>query len=254
MKQKILDAIKRLYPGVNLSKKRLEKLAAVIEKRAGDDETKIDAAIQAYHEDNDLAEIARQDDQLRNLQAENKQLKDGKGGDNTGDNDGGTGSTKKETENDAGEDMPKWAKAMLGELTQLRAEKTTQTTMEKLTTTDLKDVPAVFWSKRTLPTKPEEYETFVTDVKTDYEVFAKENGIGQQQSNGVRRPVTGGTSTGSTQQTTGKGVVNPEIKTFMDSKQAKAAAGANSAGGGGFIGANHAGSGAAHVIAPSNTL
>lgn len=167
MKEKIIAAIKRMFPNVNLSKKRLEAIAAKIEAKVIDDETKIDAAITTYDEYNPLVEIAKQDDTIRNLE----------------------GKLKPPTKKDEPvipavpvitDDTPEWAKAMIEQnkllaagLSALQGEKI-MTTMRQKVTEKLKDVPASYWGKRVIPEKEEDMDAFIADVQADYTAFKKE--------------------------------------------------------------------------------
>ena len=71
MKEKILAAIKAKFPNVNLSKKRLDAIAAKIEAKITD-ENEIDAKLDEYNDYNPLADLAKEDDRVRNLEAKAK--------------------------------------------------------------------------------------------------------------------------------------------------------------------------------------
>jgi hypothetical protein len=138
MKEKIIAAIKAKFPNVNLSKKRLEAIAAKIEAKVIDDETKIDAAITTYDEYNPLVDIAKHDDTPEWAKAmieQNKLLAQG--------------------------------------LSALQGEKIA-TTMRQKAIDKLKDVPASYWGKRVIPEKEEEMDAFAAEVQTDYAAFKKE--------------------------------------------------------------------------------
>jgi hypothetical protein len=168
MKEKIIAAIKAKFPAINLSKKRLEAIAAKIETKVIDDETKIDAAIIAYDDFNPLADIAKQDDTIRNLEAKAK----------------ATPPKKDEPPEPPApvitDDTPEWAKAMIEQnkilaqgLSALQGEKIAGTIRQKATD-KLTGVPASYWGKRVLPDKEEELDAFVTDVQADYDAFKKD--------------------------------------------------------------------------------
>ena len=169
MKEKIIAAIKAKFPTVNLSKKRLEAIAAKIESKVIDDETKIDAAIVAYDDYNPLVDIAKQDDTIRTLEAKAKATPPKK--------DDAPTPTPAPVITD---DTPEWAKAMIEQnktlaagLAALQGEKLA-TTMRQKATEKLKDIPASYWGKRVIPEKEEEMEAFVADVQADYAAFKKE--------------------------------------------------------------------------------
>ena len=67
MKEKIIASIKAKFPAVNLSKARLDAIAAILEKKVTD-ESEIDAKLDEFNEYNPLADIAKQDDAMRNMQ------------------------------------------------------------------------------------------------------------------------------------------------------------------------------------------
>lgn len=168
IKEKILAAIKAKYPGINLSKKRLEQISAKIEAKVGDDETKIDAELEAYNDYNPLADIAKHDDQVRTLQAQVKPAKKDDKPDTETDKD------------DVPDDVPAWAKTIIqqnktltADLAAIKGEKVANTIREKATA-QLKDVPVSYWGKRALPENEEGLEAFVTDVTNDYTTFTKE--------------------------------------------------------------------------------
>jgi hypothetical protein len=168
MKEKILAAIRVKFPKVNLSKKRLDAIAAKIETKVIDDETKIDAAIDDYNDYNPLAETAKTDDALRNLQAKQSAV-----------------APQNETDKPANDplnddDVPNWAKALMKQnetlsasLTTLQKEKVAGSIKEKAAAI-LKDIPASYWNKRVLPEDEEGLEVFTTEVNTDYSAFTKD--------------------------------------------------------------------------------
>lgn len=210
MKEKILAAIKTKFPAVNLSKARLDAIAAKIEAKVVDDESKIDAELDAYNDYNPLAETAKADDKVRGLEAKLKAPKTDPPAPKTDD-------PKPETIPD---DAPSWAKALIQqnetiakELATIKGEKVAGTIKEKATTM-LKDVPVSYWGKRALPEKEEDLEAFVTDVTTDYTAFKQE--MTNQGLSILSTPKTGG-GAGETK------AVSAEIKAFAEKQIATAA-------------------------------
>lgn len=216
MKEKILAAIKAKFPAINLSKKRLEAIAAIIEKKVIDDETKIDAALATYDEYNPIAEIAKQDDAMRTLEA-HKKANPGKKEDPIKPADPVVPVLDDTT--------PEWVKLLVEQNKKLAESvtailgKEAQTSMRTKAIEKLKDVPASYWGKRPLPEKDEDLDAFVTDVQTDYTAFTKEmtdNGFKM-----VPRPASGTPPAGG-----GGGddkTVSPEIKAFAEKQAALAA-------------------------------
>lgn len=205
MKEKILAAIKVKFPAINLSKKRLDQIAAKIESKVIDDETKIDTALDQYNDFNPLADIAKQDDAHRTLEAKLK---------TAAQNPPKEKDEPAETLIDA--DAPAWAKTLLEsnkKLTEsvqkLEGEKR-QTTMKENIAGKLKDIPASYWNKRALPDSEEKLEDFITEVKSDYKTFAQEltdKGLAQIPLPGGGAPPVK------------KEAVSPEIKAFAEKQQ-----------------------------------
>lgn len=199
MKEKIKTAIKAKFPALNLRAKRLEELTAKIEAKVKD-EGEIDATIDAFNEFFPFSDIAKMDDKIADQENKLKKLaanpptKEKTEDDDEGSSDDGSSSSKKK-DKEKSDDAPAWAKGLTEGFKAL-SEKVGKLETEKVTASiqtqakeKLKDVPEVFWAKRTLPTKVEDLEAFVTDVTTDYGVFEKaqtENGL-----SAVPKPKTG---------------------------------------------------------------
>lgn len=166
MKEKVIAAIKAKFPTINLSSQRLDAIAAKIAQKIGEDETLIDAKIDDFNDLNPFADIAKQDDQIRNLQTQLKK------------------SEKKDTDPPAppsppSDETPEWAKGfattlqtMADKITTLEGEKVQERVKTSLSA-KLKDVPQSYWGKRPLP-QESEVEKFIEDVKTDYNSFVQE--------------------------------------------------------------------------------
>lgn len=77
-----------------------------------------------------------------------------------------------------GEDAPEWFKKTMTPLMQKIVSLEQDRTKETITSTiksKLKDVPEVFWSKRVLPTKSEDVETFITEINTDWGALTQDS-------------------------------------------------------------------------------
>lgn len=170
MKQKIIAALKAKFPNANLSNARFDEISAKIIKRIADDETKIDAAIDDFNEFNDVVELAKTDDTIRDLK--NKK----------------PAPEKKETtdlkdppvEDVIDKDTPEWAKKLIAsnqelanKVTNLEKEKGATTIRQKVTES-LKAIPANYWGKRVMPEKEEDIEVFTKDVEADYSQFQQD--------------------------------------------------------------------------------
>lgn len=231
IKEAILAAIKAKFPAINLSKKRLEQIATVIEKKVIDDETKIDAALTVYDEYNPLSEMAKTDDLNRGLAAKVKGLETPtKKDEKTEPAASAAGSAAAADTLDDG--TPTWAKTLIQttqtmaqRLATLEGEKVQSTIMTKAKEA-LPGIPASYWAKRTLPVKEEDLEAFVTEVQTDYTALTQE-----LTSNGVKlmnQPAAGsGGAAVAAAAGTKTTAVSPEVKAFAEKERAARDAQAN---------------------------
>lgn len=211
MKEKILAAIKSKFPAVNLSKARLDAIAAKIEAKVVDDESKIDAELDAYNDYNPLAETAKADDKVRGLEAKLKAPKPADPANPKADDPKPEGVP---------DDAPAWVKQLIAQndklandLAAIKGEKAADSIKGKATTL-LKDVPVSYWGKRALPEKEEDLEAFVTDVTADYTAFKQE--MTDAGLSVLSAPKTGGGS-GEAK------AISPEIKAFAEKQNAAAA-------------------------------
>lgn len=184
MKEKILAAIKAMFPGINLTKKRLDAIVAKIEPKVGDDESKIDAEIKTYNEYNPVAELAKSDDKLRDLEVKLKTKKD----------ETKPGSDKDE-EPEVDPDTPKWAKSLIDQnkkladdLAALKGEKI-QADIKSKAAEQFKTagVPTSFWEGRALPEKEDALEEFVTKTTGAYDAHLQE--LKNQGLSVARKPI-----------------------------------------------------------------
>jgi hypothetical protein len=67
-------------------------------------------------------------------------------------------------------DAPGWARTLADELNQMDAS-VNESRMRDRLNESLKDVPKIFWHRRSMPTSEEEYEAFVNEAKADYAEF-----------------------------------------------------------------------------------
>lgn len=216
MKEKILAAIKAKFPNVNLSKKRLDAIAAKIESKTTD-ENEIDAKLDEYNDYNPLADLAKEDDRVRNLEAKAKAQPAPK--DKPKDDDEPAPDPLADPE------MPKWAKAMYKQNQEFATKiagfegKEKGATIKAKLDVLLKEIPASYgWEKRALPATDEEVEAFVTTVTEDYAAFSKE-----MTDKGIAMiPKPGGGGGGQQKQE----AVSPEIKAFAEKAKATEAAAA----------------------------
>ena len=209
-KEKIIAAFKLKYPGINLSKTRLAAIATKIETKVIDDESKIDAALAAMDDAYGFAELAKDDDKIRTLEAKTKSKDSSE-----------TPAEKAAREQQeaidaakASDDTPAWAKALAeqnktiaAELALIKGEKVA-TTLKGKATELLKAVPVSYWGKRAIPESEEGLDAFVTEVTADYTSFKQE--MTDQGLSILSAPKAAGGDPGAAK------VVSNDIKTFVE--------------------------------------
>src|SRR5690606_8314581 len=124
---RIKGKLRELFPKVNLSTKRLDEISARLAKKATD-EADDDAIAQLVNDANDyysFAEIAKEDDKIRTLEANQKTTESQK--DQSNDNsqkDSNQNQSQSQKEDEA---VPAWAKALLTEVQELKNGKIIET-------------------------------------------------------------------------------------------------------------------------------
>ncbi|HEY1024049.1 MAG TPA: hypothetical protein VGE26_02705 [Sphingobacteriaceae bacterium] len=181
---------KAKFPKANLSAAKLDAIIARVDaKTETDDETAIDAALDAINEYTPFEEMAREEDRLRDLESKVKKPKT---------------ADPKAPEPDpapAPADMPEWAKGLVSgiqtltsELTAIKSEKATTTRREQLAE-KLKDAPESYRNKilkdfgRMKFDTDESFNEYLTESEEDFKAFE------QEQSNlglGKDKPFGGG--------------------------------------------------------------
>ena len=200
MKEKIIAAIKAKFPAINLSKKRLDAIAAKIEAKVIDDETKIDASLDAFNDFNPIADIAKQDDVIRNYEAKLKGQHEKKE------------DPEKKDNPEIPDDTPAWAKSLM-ESNKTLAEKLAaiegkerHTSIKSAIALKLKDVPANYWEDWQIPEKDEDIEPFIEKVTTKFTAFTKD-----LTDKGLNVPIPGG----GQQKQEKPGEVSAAVKDFV---------------------------------------
>lgn len=175
--EKIIAAFKIKFPGINLSKTRLAAIAAKIEAKVIDDETKIDAELDAMNGYVSFADMAKEDDRVRTLESKLKPVPK-----NETPEEKLAREQKEALETKVDDpDMPAWAKQIIAsnqtltnELRTIKAKEALGTIKGKLQAELLKDIPVSYWGKRAIPEKEEDVQAFVDDVTNDYTTFKQE--------------------------------------------------------------------------------
>jgi hypothetical protein len=168
MKDKVLARLRALFPGVNLSKTRKEKIADyVVSKITTEDE--IDEKLNDYNDFMSFADIAKNDDRQR--EADNKKAKDEADAKAKADAEqGGNGGEDSKDEN-----VPAWAKGLMTKITSLETqfagEKGKSTINDFKAAAKAKGIPEKYLDKyATVYTSVENYdqETALAALVTDW--------------------------------------------------------------------------------------
>src|SRR5690606_3009870 len=116
-RQKIAGRLKALFPKANLSTKRVDVITAKLESKVSDDadDTAIDEVVNQANDFMDFEAIAKEDDRIRTLEANQK--KGDEGGDPPKDD---------KTPEQPKDDTPEWAKALLNKVEALEKGKVTE--------------------------------------------------------------------------------------------------------------------------------
>lgn len=161
---KIKERLKALFPKANLSKQRLDAIAAKLAPKPEDDATddQVDEIINDYNDVIDFEQIARDDDRIRTLEAARKQKP----------------ATKSEVEEDPkDDDTPAWVKALQQEIASLKAERTQETIAQRFNSDPrVKDIPE-FIRKGYIPQNEDDFEAKVIELSNEYKGFAEKNKI-----------------------------------------------------------------------------
>ncbi len=166
-KTRIKERLKALYPGVNLSKERIEQISSRLAPKPADDaeDGAIDELINEANFYNPFADLAKEDDQKRTLLANQKPIPAPEPAPNP------APAPK------ADDDTPTWAKALMERVEKMETEKQQSSIQQKLATL-LPKVPAVFYKGR-IPKTEEELETAASEIEADYSALSQELKISQ---------------------------------------------------------------------------
>lgn len=215
MKPETKAAIKLKFSTFNLSAERIEKIGAFLEPKITDDKT-LDALLTTFADNNDIAQIAKDDDAMRGAKAKIVELSKAKPVDPA------KPGPAQPAEPDFPEGTPEWMKTQWkqqqAQMTQLMQTVTTlandkNTTVIKTKAVEqLKDIPESYWSNWQLPAKEEELAGFVENVTTQYGAFTKD-----LTAKGFKNmPVPASAGGGGKQQQQRTDVVSPEVKMFAE--------------------------------------
>lgn len=165
---RIKGRLKELFPKANLSTKRLDELAARLAKKPADeaDDTAIDQVINDANDFMPFADIAKEDDRIRTLEAKSKEQDPPKPNDPPAD----PPAPKKE------DDEPEWAKRLFAKVEAIEKGKITESKEEaakKLfesneTLKNLKETVKEKWFNRIDVNSETSVEDQITDLEAEY--------------------------------------------------------------------------------------
>lgn len=166
MKEKIIQKIRELFPNVNLSKERLDAIADKLAAKITE-EDQIEEKVNDLNEVVPFAEIAKQDDRVRTLEAEAKK-KTAKSTD--------TPKEDPDKKDKSDDDPPAWAKALLEKVEKLESGKIATSRREKVLE-KLKDADEKYRNRvlrdfdRMRIDSDEDFETVLSDIESDFSDF-----------------------------------------------------------------------------------
>ncbi len=165
--------------GVNLSTTRIDAIAARLHAKNPDitEDADHDSRIDDFNDLQPLADIAKQDDRVRTLEAKTKAQPTDQDQDDTDDDDDDEPAEPKQKgkikKKKSDQEPPSWAKSLIETVNKLNTEKV-QTSMQARAKEKLKDVPEKFYAGRTLPEKDDDLDSFVENVNNDYTAFKQD--------------------------------------------------------------------------------
>lgn len=169
MKEKIIQKIRELFPNVNLSKERLDAIADKLAAKITE-EDQIEERVNDLNEVVPFAEIAKQDDRVRTLEAEVKKKAANPTDPPNPTNDPPTDPPKPT------DDTPKWAKTLLEKVEKLESGKIATSRREKVLE-KLKDADEKYRNRvlrdfdRMRIDSDEDFETVLSDIESDFVDF-----------------------------------------------------------------------------------
>lgn len=222
---KIKAQLKAKYPKVNLSQKRIDAIAARLDKKITE-ESEIDAQLEAINDITPFAEMAKEDDRLRTLESKAKAGDPNKGKpkpgaeedeDDDDEDEDDDPAKNKPASGKSGSRAPKWARELIEsnkelsqKLQQIEKDRTASTILDKVKAHEkLKDIDPAFYNGRTLPDSEDGIEDFVTSVETDYLTIKQK--FADQGLGGNTAPVLGGPN---------KEGVSTAVETYIKNKTA----------------------------------
>lgn len=181
--------------GVNLSQKRIDAFADRLHKKNPEakEDAEHDTLIDELDELVSFADVAKEDDRVRTLEARAKQPAKTKNQESDDDD------TEDEDEQEKGakpkDRTPKWAKDLIAEVQNLKAEKKVTSIKTQLAEKlKGKEIPEKFYHKRALPEKEEDLDAFVSEIENDWTELKQETNNALLGGNGKPAGGTGGST------------------------------------------------------------
>lgn len=109
------------------------------------------------------------------------------------------------------DDTPAWAKTLMQEIANLKADKV-KGSMQSRLKEKLKDVPEKFYAKRALPEKEEEFDAFADEIQADWNEL-KDAKVVADLATGTKP------QNGSANEQASK-AISPEVKAFVEKQKA----------------------------------
>lgn len=161
--KEIKERLKTKYTGVNLSNVRIDAIAAKLEPKVTE-EAQIDEQLDVLNDVLPFAEIAKQDDRVRTLEAQVKKPAEQQQEEKKPEDDKTNGNDQSKKPED---EMPLWARKLDEKIDKLYAEKTVQTIESKMFEKG-KGLPEKLLRKY-MPKTIEEVDNAIAECKADYE-------------------------------------------------------------------------------------
>lgn len=187
MKEKIKERLRAKFAGVNLSQKRIDEISTRLEGKITE-ESEIDGALDTANEYYPFADIAKEDDRVRTLEALSKKTPQ---------------DPPQKPEETEDKNTPEWAKSLVSTVTDLKAKldvyeqkENKQTSIQKaIAKLKEKNIPDSFSKiaiKNLNANSDEEIESFVSEIESSFTEFQQSQNI--EKVNGSEKPFASGKS------------------------------------------------------------
>lgn len=159
---KVKARLRALFPKANLSKARLDAIAAKLAEKPADDATdeQVDEVINDYNEVFNFDQIAKDDDRIRTLESR-----------------AANPPKTEEEEPKVDDETPAWAKALLSKVEQLESQQRVKSITERFNSDPrVKDIPD-FIRKGYIPSGEDDFEEKVSELADSFKEYADKHKI-----------------------------------------------------------------------------